>query len=837
MPSDYADKVLTECIGEEPPPCQAACPLDIQVREKLARMKEGDMAGALAVLLERCPFPGILGRICHHPCESACTRNKVDEPIAVAALKRYVIDLDPEAVLRFEPGPERSERVAVVGGGPAGLMCAFELRRLGYPVTIFEADNALGGALRHYLPAYRLPREVLDREVRLVEKLGAEVRLNTRVGRDISFKDLRQRFQAVFVATGAHRSLRLGVPGEELAGVTDALSFLKAVNQGKPMTVGREVAVIGGGNVAVDAARMARRLGAEQVTLICLETLEEMPALPHEVREARTEGIELRHRWGVKSIVGKNGKVTGLELKGVVRVFDETGRFAPTYDETRLATQAADTVIIAVGQTAELDFLATVLPSPAAGRLTVDPETLATSIPGVFAGGDLITGPRSAVEAFAAGRRAAYAIDAFLKNKALPADLPPLRSRTTGLIVNLEGVKHAPRTAMPSLSCQERLAAPAAEAELGLSPDAAHQEADRCLTCVCSECVTNCTFLQAYVGHFPYTEKEIVAILEERGIAQPQIPYSCHYCGLCQAVCPKDLFAGEVCLDFRRRLVDGGKGPLPQHRGIQSYVKWGTSPTFILTRSDPTTGKAAQVFFPGCSLSGYSPHLVRTAYEYLRERLPHTGIMLNCCGAPSRLTGEENLFQDIVARVAGEMEKLGARELIAACTHCLETFREHLPNIQSRSLYEVMAELGVPEQSRRIAAPNIFQVHDACGARFRPEVQRAVRQVLGLMGHRYEEMPHHGDRTICCGAGGMVPAVDAALAQRMTDFRLSEAQHDLVTYCATCRARFAEANYPAVHLLEVLLNPDWPKARTAPPAKSTRRWWQRWRLKRYFQKI
>ncbi len=835
MVQNYADKILAECIGEELPPCQAACPLDIRVREKIARMKEGDMAGALAVLLERCPFPGILGRICHHPCETACTRNRVDEPIAIAALKRYVIDLDPEAIFAVEPGPQRPERVAVVGGGPAGLMCACELRKMGYQVTIFEAANALGGALRLYLPAYRLPREVLDRETSLVENLGAEVRLNTRVGRDITFEELRRQFQAVLVAAGAHRSLRLHAPGEELTGVVDALSFLKAANQGEPLAVGRQVAVLGGGNVAVDAARQARRLGAGKVSLICLETLDEMPALAQEVREAQIEGIELKHRWGVKSILGEEGRVTGLELKAAMRVFDDAGRFAPAYDESRLSTFPADTLIIAVGQAADADFLASALPSPAAGPLTVDPETLATSIPGVFAGGDLTTGPKSAVEAFAAGRRAAFAIDAYLRKKPLPADLPPYRSRTTHLIVNLEGVQPAVRAAMPDLPVADRLAQPAAEVELGLSQEAAHAEAGRCLTCVCSQCVQNCTFLQAYVKHFPYTEKELVRLLNERGESQPQIPYSCHYCGLCRAVCPLDLHAGEACLDFRRRLVTKGLGPLPQHKGIQSYVKWGTSPTFALTRPDPSNGQASRVFFPGCSLPGYNPHLVKSAYEYLRERLPDTGIMLFCCGAPSRLTGEEAWFQRLVADIAQELERLGSPEVIAACTHCLEVFKDHLPQFKSRSLYEVLVEHGLPPTPSGSGAT--VQVHDACGARHMPEVQAAVRQVLNLAGHRNEGMPHHGERTICCGAGGMAPAVDAALAQKMTDFRLSEARHDLVTYCATCRARFAAAGHPSVHILELLFNPRWQQERAAPPAHSLKRWWQRWRLKRHLQKV
>ncbi|HEX9884059.1 MAG TPA: FAD-dependent oxidoreductase, partial [Desulfobaccales bacterium] len=188
-PPDWSHKILAECIGEELPPCQAACPLDIRVREKIRFLQEGKMAQALAVVLERCPFPGILGRICTHPCESACTRSSLDQPIAVAGLKRYLADRDPEVALRVSPGAERPQRVAVVGGGPAGLMAAYELRLLGYPVTIFEAEPSLGGALRLYIPPYRLPREVLDRELSLITRLGAQVRLRTRLGRDVQLEE------------------------------------------------------------------------------------------------------------------------------------------------------------------------------------------------------------------------------------------------------------------------------------------------------------------------------------------------------------------------------------------------------------------------------------------------------------------------------------------------------------------------------------------------------------------------------------------------------------------------------------------------------------------------
>jgi Fe-S oxidoreductase len=400
--------------------------------------------------------------------------------------------------------------------------------------------------------------------------------------------------------------------------------------------------------------------------------------------------------------------------------------------------------------------------------------------------------------------------------------------------VNTKGVLAAARETMPDLLVPERLANPAAAVELGFSPAAAAAEAARCLICVCSQCVKNCTFLQHYVQNFPYTAKDIVRLLASRGEEEPLIPYSCHCCGLCQAVCPRDLHAGLVCLDYRRRLVNRGKGPLPPHKGVQNYVKWGTHPVFTLSRPDPATGKAKQVFFPGCSLPGYFPYLVRAAYHYLRERLPHTGLMLNCCGAPSLMLGEEEVQERVASKVAAEFEKLGAQELIAACAHCLHTLGRYRPEIKTRSLYEVMLEHGLPEAVPQ-AAGSVFQVHDPCGARHMPAVQDAARTLATAAGHRLEEMPHNREGTICCGAGGLAPAVDNSLAQKMTAFRLSEATQDLIIYCATCRAKFHRAGHHSLHLLDLLFNPGWREAKAATPHGSMKRWWSRWRLKRHFQ--
>jgi NADPH-dependent glutamate synthase beta subunit-like oxidoreductase len=819
---DWSAKILTECIGEELPPCQAACPLDIRVREKLRFLKAGKPAEALAVVLERCPFPGILGRICPHPCETACTRNALDQPIAIAHLKRYLADLDPEAPRRVLPGPDRPEAVAVVGSGPAGLMATYELRRLGYGVTLFEAEPQLGGALRLYIPPHRLPREVLDREVGVVEILGATIKLRSRLGRDVHLEDLRQEFAAVFLALGAHRSLRLQIAGEDLPGVLDGLSFLKAFNAGAAPPLGRRVAVIGGGNAAVDAARCAWRCGAQEVHLLYRRTENLMPALAAEIEAARREGVRFHFLTRPVRFLGEGRLQTLRAQRTELGEPDAGGRLCPVPVAGSEFTLAVDTVIAAVGQTADFSFFGPGLAFDTATiyRLETDPEMMATPIPGVFAGGDLATGPRSAVAAFAAGRRAALAIHAFLQPESRLASLPPLTSRPTGLVVDTAGVAPAPRAPLERRPVAACLAQPDAEVELGFSPGAARDEAARCLSCVCSQCVQNCPFLKHYVQDFPGTEMGLVRRLAQPGETDPLIPYSCHYCGLCEAVCPRNLHAGRVCLEHRERLVRAGRGPLPQHRSIRNYVK---------------RGSAARVFFPGCSLPGHSPGLVKAAYAYLRARLPDTGLMLNCCGAPSQLLGEKNVLNRVLQQVAGEIRRLGATELIAACTHCLHTLGEYLPQFKTRSLYEVIVELGLPGDPA--AAPGVFNIQDACGARRSPEIHAAVRQLVLGAGHLYEEMDHARERSICCGSGGMVPAVNPELARQMTEFRLAEVTRDLVTYCASCRARLHGAGRPALHVLDLVFNPGWPAAKAAAAPGSLRRWWNRWRLKSYFSKI
>ena len=405
--------------GSGLPPCQSACPVNLETRDYVRLIGQGKYLEAIDVIREDLPFPGIIGRICHHPCEGACVRGeKLDEPVSLCALKRFAADYEAERREIPAPtkGPEKGKKVAVIGGGPSGMTCALDLRKAGYGVTLFESSERLGGMLFFGVPAYRLPRDVLEREVSLVAKAGVELKFNTKVGKDITLGEIRSGFDAVFIGCGAWRSARAGIGGEDAPGVMGGIEFLRLINRGDPVKVGKKVVVIGGGNVAVDVALAARRLGAADVRMICPEKLSEMPAGEWERGEIAEEGVKVSPSWGPAGIIKDDGKVAGVECRKCTSVFDIEGRFSPVYDEKIRKTFKAETVIFAIGQAPDTDILkgSEGLESTSDGWIKTDPETLETSIPGVFAGGDVTQGPGMAIDAIADGKKAALSIERYL---------------------------------------------------------------------------------------------------------------------------------------------------------------------------------------------------------------------------------------------------------------------------------------------------------------------------------------------------------------------------------------------------------------------------------------
>jgi heterodisulfide reductase subunit A len=480
-------------------PCVQTCPAGINIQGFIALIKVGKYQEALNVIMEQMPLPGTLGRICAAPCETQCRRQEVDSPLAICQLKRFAADQVDWATLpvpAIEKKP-KTEKVAVIGAGPAGLSAAYFLAKKGYHPTIFEKAPFAGGMLRSGIPDYRLPPAILEQEINYIERMGVDLQLNVSIGKERPIAGLfKEGFKAVYLAVGAQDSVRIPVPGHEAKGVLWGVDFLKDAARGKTQDfAGKKVLVIGGGNVAIDVGRTAVRQGGK-VTLICLESPEEMPASPSEVEEAKHEGIQIVNRWGVKRVLEQNGQVSGIELKAVERVFDEQHRFAPTYFEDQTRTETGDVVVMAIGQRVDSAFLEGTagIELTKWGGVAADPVTYQTSVPGIFAGGDLFTGPSIAVEAVAAGHQAAISIEKYLMGEALAENRPAKPTGSNWKPIP-EKVELTPRAKMPFLPVGERLNN-YREIELGFSEEQARIEAARCVSCggccECKLCVNEC---------------------------------------------------------------------------------------------------------------------------------------------------------------------------------------------------------------------------------------------------------------------------------------------------------------------------------------------------------
>jgi len=545
--------------------CQAACPVHTDARGYVRAIADGRFEEAYLIARGPNPFASICGRICGAPCETACRRGKIprtdadgafvaaDRPIAIRALKRFACEQggidtrERDQVWRQlqahvpEVGADAEEMAAllrafagtfpkvdgisvgIIGGGPAGLSAAHDLALMGFRPVVYEVERVPGGMLAVGVPAYRLPRELIRREVAVIEALGVELRLGVTVGKDVTFEALRQQHKAVLVAVGAKRSRGLALPGEAGPGVFGGVDLLRAVAVGEPVALGSDVVVIGGGNVAYDvartairqvaydAARTAKRLGGgRRVRLVALETLEEMPADTVEIVEGDEEGIERLNGWGPLEIArGSDGRVTGVSFRRCLRVYDEDRRFAPVYDDAQRLPVACDTVLIAAGQTTDLSFLergGQDVQQFRPGWPKVDPESLMSTAPGVFVAGDLATGPRLVIDAVASGKMAARSIYAWVTGRklaaaALTAHLPLERYDRE------PGYEKIRRAEIPTLEPAQRLVSAATQVELGLSPASAQREASRCLDCgvtpvfdgtrcvLCGGCVDVCPTL------------------------------------------------------------------------------------------------------------------------------------------------------------------------------------------------------------------------------------------------------------------------------------------------------------------------------------------------------
>jgi len=612
-------------------PCQAACPVHTDAGRYVQLIGEGKFEDAYLTARSPNPFASVCGRVCAAPCEDHCRRGVIDAPVAIRALKRFVCEqygaesalpdtqkkllagevtagnLTPWDVPLLELSRKnvgREQKVAVVGAGPASLACAHDLAIMGYRPTVFEASSLAGGMMLHGIPEFRLARSVLAREVRSIVDLGAELRLNTPLTPQFGLKQLRELgFQAVFLGVGTQGGRDLPIEGSNLDGVIKAIEFLINLNRGYRVTLGKRVVVIGGGFVAFDAARMALRAGQESntdqalsegamvtaldaaraavragvrdVRMVSLESFEEMPALRsaqgrEEFEHAREEGIVFQPQRGPRRFLGQDGAVRAIELIGVTRTYDENGRFAPVYDPSIAESIEADTVILAIGQKADLSFLTAGdgVELTRQGTVKIDRQTLATTAPGVFAGGDVAFGPRNLIDAVANGKQAALSIDAYLRGgstaPAIRFSFSKLPTRTYQMAEDYEKFQ---REAAPSVPLERRTGI--SEVETNYSEVEARQQAERCLYChiqtiydpekcvLCNRCVDICP--EHCLKLIPYDELKLDAVEEpalrdfygvsdDSGVLSAMIKddEACIRCGLCAIRCPTDAMTMEV---------------------------------------------------------------------------------------------------------------------------------------------------------------------------------------------------------------------------------------------------------------------------------------------------
>lgn len=816
---DNMQKIVNECMGEENPACVTACPMHTDVKEYIKLLREGKGEEAILVIREKLFLPGTLGRVCAHPCEQKCKINEIKSPMAIANLKRYIADnFDKEEIWDLEKEASNGKKVAIIGAGPSGLQSALDLVKKGYEVKVFEKLGVKGGMMAVGIPEYRLPRDILAWEISYLEKLGVEFQMNCEVGKDIKFQEILDSYDSVVVAVGKHK----GRSGTNLKSknILTASDFLREASLSKEtLEIGERVLVVGGGDVAMDCARVARRLqGVKEVSSMALEnSFDTMTASKHEVKGAYDEGIHFYHRRGVKDITLNGEKIEKVLLNTCLSLFDENGNFSPKFDDNNNIEIEADTIIFAIGQAVDGEFAQGVLTQKRNSNFECNPLTLqSTDNEKVFITGDASGESVIVIQAMATGRRAAESVDRFLQGKDLEENrnIEDTSSYDTKLKreVSWEEVTER-RVELNELDPAERIKS-FDEVSLGYTKEQAQYEADRCRQCECKLCMKECMML----GEFTSCPKELFRNYLEKGYEEmdKMIAFSCNECSQCTIKCPKDLDLRSNFIEMKKQyIIDNDKKQVIEGLVDSDRIQMmECSSEYCVTLEKEK--KPKYVFVPGCTIPAYNPTLVDKVYSHLKEVLgDDVSAMLRCCGKVTKMVGEEEKFNLRNSIANNEIEALGADVIVTICPSCFRTFSDTSEK-KVISYWDLMREeIGLPKEAigKGKESDVIFNIHDSCVTRDISSHHENIRWILTELGYKYEEMNNIKENTRCCGVGGMVCNSNPELYKKIYMRRVNDCTQDsVISYCGSCRGTLEAGGKDSLHILDLIFGDVYTKS-------------------------
>ena len=830
---DNMKEIAEHCMGEETASCVATCPMHTNVKEYVRLIREGKGEEAIKVIRDQLFLPGTLGRICAHPCEGKCKWNEGKNPMAIASLKRYAADhFDREEDWNLSCKDENEKKVAVIGAGPSGLQAALELRKEGCQVTVFEKMPVRGGMLRIGIPAYRLPRTILEREISYLDHLGVKFELNCEIGKNKPFSEILENFDSVIVAVGKQQGrVDTSLDHWDAKGIFSAAGFLKEAAMSQDVKEsGKVVLVVGGGDVAMDCARTARRLNAaEKVYSVCLEdSYDTMASSNHEIKGALAEGVKFNHAQAIQRIhTDENGRVSGVTLKKCLSMFDENGRFAPTYDEEDTRELKVDTIVFAIGQGVEAEFAGEILEQRPNSTFACDKDTLqSTKNEKIFVAGDASGESVIAIQALATGRRAAQSVIRFLRGEDLRfgRELKDTWTYETKLQMPVDwDAITGQREDMQELDPKKRIHS-FDEVALGYTKEEAEREAARCRQCECKLCMKECIMLNDYTE----CPKSLFKKYLEEGYENldHMIAYSCNECSQCTLKCPKEFNMKGIFTALKEDYAEKNNGLVPLEILKESdRTQEKECGDEYCTRVDGSLQKkevhkkqkTKYVFVPGCTVSAYSPKGVENIVKHLKECLGHenVGALLQCCGKVTRFIGETEKFEERNKKAIDILDDMGAEVIITVCPSCYKVFKETAKNQKVIAYWDLMKNLiGIPETARGIGKGSdvVFNIHDSCVTRDETSHHESVRWVLDELGYNWTEIERNGKNTRCCGVGGMVCSSNPELYERVYTRRANDFdQHNIVTYCGSCRGTMQAAGKDAVHILDLLFGQKYTK--------------------------